>query len=281
MLKFSYFLLFISFLACGPPSKKQAKDLQSLVNEYSRLDSTNQTALDSCKAQMHRVIKDSTCGFKLEVGGVKYLVFVADLDSHTVSTHLYQPHSQTNYSNIATLKQHLQTPLMITNAGMFTPEHQPEGLYIEDGKKLFDLDTLNPNNGLNFYLQPNGVFYTTKNHTAHIVKTEDFKNDSSIVSATQSGPMLVIDGKLHPAFKKESTSLHIRSGVGIISNKKVVFACTIDKSNFYYFASTFKDIFGCKDALFLDGAISLMYIKGINDNTLSGDFGPMISITRK
>ena len=99
--------------------------------------------------------------------------------------------------------------------------------------------------------------------------------------ATQSGPMLLINGATHPKFTQGSTNEKIRSGVGKINDKKVIFAITIDESNFYEFAIFFKEIFGCKDALFLDGAISQMYLKDVSPHLTGGNFGAMISVSKK
>ena len=43
----------------------------------------------------------------------------------------------------------------------------------------------------------------------------EWKPSPDVRLATQSGPMLVIDGKLHPAFDHDGTSRHVRNGVGI------------------------------------------------------------------
>lgn len=217
-----------------------------------------------------------------------YLVFIADLDNHSINIHW--KNNEKKYLNIMAVLKTLEfqkiNPLMITNAGMYTPEHNPQGLYIEGGKKHFDLDTLNPKNGTNFYLKPNGVFYVDADNVPHITLTEKFAelynaNKIQVKNATQSGPILVNDGKLHESFTYDSPNRKIRSGVGVINNKKVVFAISKNEVNFHDFATLFKDIFGCRDALFLDGAISMMYLKDLNPNELGGNFGPIISITQK
>ena len=76
----------------------------------------------------------------------------------------------------------------------------------------------------NFYLQPNGVFYVTRDKTPHICPTPLFHRDSSVQFATQSGPLLVTDGKLHPVFQQSSANLNIRNGVGILPDGAVLFA---------------------------------------------------------
>ncbi|WP_343692810.1 phosphodiester glycosidase family protein [Chitinophaga sp.] len=183
------------------------------------------------------------------------------------------------YKSIASVKETLKQPLLITNGGMFQAGNIPVGLYIEEGKELRPLDTAQNKPG-NFYLLPNGVFYTDK-LGAHVTTTRQF-NKNGVIYATQSGPMLVIDGKIHPMFKEGSANVNLRSGVGILPDGKVVFVISkSNQTNFYDFASVFKEKFGCKHALYLDGAISGMYLRGNRKDDLGGDFGVMISVTSR
>ncbi len=221
--------------------------------------------------------------------GVRYNFFVADLDSNEVRLHWKNPKDKKIYSNIGALLNELKTeklkPLMITNGGMYLQNQNPEGLYIENRIEKVKLDTTDPNND-NFYLKPNGVFYIDTNNIAHIDTTEAFarfsKADKNAIKiATQSGPMLVINNRIHPAFIQGSPNYKIRSGVGVMTKKRVVFAISMTEANFFEFSSLFKDIFKCENALFLDGAISLMYLRDINPTETGGHFGPMISVTKK
>jgi uncharacterized protein YigE (DUF2233 family) len=79
--------------------------------------------------------------------------------------------------------------------------------------------------------------------------------------------------------------LNLRNGVGIISkntkSKIVVLAISDSKVNFYDFALLFKEILGCENALYLDGAISKMYIKGDPINKLDGELGPKLIVIKK
>lgn len=170
-----------------------------------------------------------------------------------------------------------QTLVFAMNAGMFNPEHWPQGLFIQQGKKVTPLDTLNGEG--NFYLKPNGVFYVKTDSTAAVCPTAAFTDDGQIQYATQSGPMLVMDGKMHPAFKKGSLNLNIRNGVGILPDGRAVFAMSKTAVNFYDFATYFKDL-GCKNALYLDGAISKTYLPEQNWMQLDGVFGVMIGVTK-
>ena len=152
------------------------------------------------------------------------------------------------------------------NGGMYQKDNSPQGLYIENKKILAPLDTLNGNG--NFYLKPNGVFYITNKNTAGISVTQKFKSNG-VKYATQSGPMLLIDGEVHPDFKQGSTNLNIRNGVGILDNGKVVFVLSKEEINFYDFASYFKSL-GCKNALYLDGLVSRAYLQVKNGSRPMG-----------
>lgn len=169
-----------------------------------------------------------------------------------------------------------KTLLFAANAGMYQENNFPLGLFIKNGNILSPLNKRSANG--NFYLKPNGVFYTTGDK-AFIVKTENFKAGDKIKYATQSGPMLVINGKIHDAFKRGSTNVNIRNGVGILPDGKVVFAMSKQPINFYDFALYFKAL-GCKDALYLDGFVSRTYAPEKNWIQTDGNFGVMIGVTK-
>jgi uncharacterized protein YigE (DUF2233 family) len=164
-----------------------------------------------------------------------------------------------------------------TNGGMFKPDYSPVGLYIEKKRVLESLKTGSGSG--NFNLKPNGVFYLDIHNKPGICQTDDFKKGNSINYATQSGPMLLIDGKIHPAFREGSENLNIRNGVGILPDRKIVFAISTEGINFYDFAGFFKNL-GCEQALYLDGAISEIYLpeKGFNDT--GGYFGVLIGVIK-
>ncbi len=166
--------------------------------------------------------------------------------------------------------------LFAMNAGMYKQDHSPQGLYIENSKPLSALDTSSGNG--NFYLKPNGIFYITKNNAAVICNTTNFIHDGTIKFATQSGPMLMVDGQIHAAFIKGSTNLQIRNGVGILPNNEVLFAMSKKEINLYDFANFFKKL-GCKNALYLDGFVSRTYLPEKNWIQTDGHFAVMIAVT--
>lgn len=169
-----------------------------------------------------------------------------------------------------------QKLVFATNGGMYKTDNSPLGLFIQDSKVVTRLNTASGNG--NFHLKPNGVFYITTDNKAVICKTENFKNDSKIKYATQSGPLLVIEGQIHRAFKQGSTNLNIRNGVGLLPNGELLFVMSKTEVNFYDFADYFIKA-GCKNALYLDGFVSRTYLPAKNWIQTDGDFGVIIGET--
>jgi uncharacterized protein YigE (DUF2233 family) len=186
-----------------------------------------------------------------------------------------------NFKNAARLqswlKQQKKQLVFATNGGMYKKDQSPQGLYIENTITKNKIDTANGNG--NFYLKPNGIFYLTVDKTPHICLTQKFTDNSSVQYATQSGPMLVIDGKIHSAFKENSVNVNIRNGVGILADNRIVFAMSKKEINFYEFADYFKKL-GCKNALYLDGFVSRTYLPEKKWIQTDGDFGVIIGVTK-
>lgn len=161
------------------------------------------------------------------------------------------------------------------NGGMYMEDRRPLGLYVENGVVKRKLNTARDLYG-NFYLHPNGVFGWTKDQKAFVIKTESFRLTADVQYATQSGPMLLIEGKIHPKFNKGSSNLNIRNGVGVLPDGKLLFAMSKQRINFYDFATFFKEK-GCKNALYLDGFVSRMYLPEKGYKGLGGNFGVIIA----
>ncbi|HVZ41970.1 MAG TPA: phosphodiester glycosidase family protein [Candidatus Kapabacteria bacterium] len=205
------------------------------------------------------------------------------LDSRTASIGMYwlddQDRGLRSIQRLRSYVEHTGDRLRFAmNGGMFRKDHSPVGLFIQHGRVLSPLDTSSGPG--NFYLKPNGVFLVRKDHTAAIVTTDRFEYLSNIDFATQSGPMLLIDGAIHPVFVKGSEHLNVRNGVGVRDDGAVIFAMSRDKVSLYDFASYFKAL-GCRNALYLDGFVSRCYCPEKNCTQLDGDFGVMIGITEK
>ncbi|WP_243651302.1 phosphodiester glycosidase family protein [Hymenobacter gummosus] len=169
-----------------------------------------------------------------------------------------------------------KTLVFATNGGMYRAGNAPVGLFIQAGKVVTPLDTAAGTG--NFYLRPNGVFYLTADGRAAVCRTQDFRPSGRIRYATQSGPMLVIDGRIHPAFQPGSKNLNVRNGVGLLPDGRVLLAMSKQPVSFYEFARYFQQQ-GCRQALYLDGFVSRTYLPAAGWRQTDGDFGVIIGVT--
>jgi uncharacterized protein YigE (DUF2233 family) len=218
----------------------------------------------------------------IEYRGHRYAVYVADYPKDKIQL-FWRNGQNEKLRSLGNLKQHVNAKghelLMATNAGMYTPENVPCGLYIENGRQVKSI-TLATNGTGNFFMQPNGVFLLTKSD-AKVVSSQDFSAwKRNCIYATQSGPMLVHNGVVNSNFTDGSANINIRSGVGVNGHGRVVFAISQELVNFYDFACLFKDDLKCDNALFLDGAISRMYLPQLHINDTGGNFGAMIGVVK-
>ena len=171
--------------------------------------------------------------------------------------------------------------LFAMNAGPFLPfpKGNPMGLFVENGKVR---SPLNLNEGIgHFFKKPNGVFFVGERGTGIIESSQYPRLDEKIFFATQSGPILVYRGNIHPDFDPSSTNRYIRSGVGLIAQEEIVFVVSKNPVNFYEFAELFQKHFLCKMALYLDGAQSDMYMPELGRFSMTEqELGPLISVSR-
>jgi uncharacterized protein YigE (DUF2233 family) len=210
-----------------------------------------------------------------------FVIYSADMKKDKIEF-FWKNNQNQPFKSIENLKKYVNTQnqdlKFAMNGGMFSENNIPKGLYIENFKTLHPIDTLSGEG--NFYLKPNGIFYITKSNEFTVISTENFRTNSDIKFATQSGPMLIINGKTNPVFQKNSDNLNIRNGVGILENGNPIFVMSKKKINFYNFALLFKNL-GCKNALYLDGFVSRTYLPEENWIQEDGDFGVIIGITKE
>ena len=214
--------------------------------------------------------------------GKSYTVCTFDLRSTNVRLH-WKDRAGAPYGNVGSFVEASKSagpPLLFAmNAGMYRDDGSPVGLYIEGGEQLVKANTA-PGPG-NFHMKPNGVFYISGD-VAGVVETSRFlKAHPKADYATQSGPMLVIDGKLHPRFSANGPSLKIRNGVGILDPHTVVFAISNEGVSFGDFARLFRDSLACPNALFLDGSISSLFAPSVARDDTLWPAGPILSARAK
>jgi uncharacterized protein YigE (DUF2233 family) len=206
---------------------------------------------------------------------------VADPAKHRIRTILDGKDGNPARS-LAVLAQTLPDPDEVAfamNAGMYDEEGKPIGYYVEQGERRH---TLNRNDGAgNFHLKPNGVFYGTGGEW-HVRTADDFAAHVTTrpAFATQSGPMLVIDGQLHPAFDDDGDSRKTRNAVGVDGAGRAHFVISDSPVSFGKLARYYRDVLKTPDALFLDGSVSQLWNPARGRMDEGAELGPLIVVER-
>ena len=210
-----------------------------------------------------------------------FVVCTVDLRQYEVKLFLRGPDGDV----IGSFDRLKQTPdgsrlAFAMNAGMYHEDRSPVGLYVENSKELKAANTRNGPG--NFHLKPNGVFYV-KGDRAGVLETETYlKRKIKPSYATQSGPMLVIDGRIHPKISEEGISRKVRNGVGVRDPHTAVFAISDGLVTFGQFARLFRDALGCRNALFLDGgSASSLYAPALRRSDGHVPLGPIVGAVEK
>lgn len=216
--------------------------------------------------------------------GSSYAVCVVDLRRDRLALFLYGPEG-TPYGYFNTLNTALEAKGQklgfAMNAGMYHDNRAPVGYYLENGKELQRV--ISRDGPGNFGLLPNGLL-CLRGSRADVIETKRFLREKpNCTSATQSGPMLVIDGKLHPRFLKEGSSRYVRNGVGTTSDgKRAVFVISNEVINFYDFGVFFRDHLKLPQALYFDGNVSRLRAPDLRRNDLGfSPLGPIIGVVSK
>ena len=176
----------------------------------------------------------------------------------------------------AWLKPQGKTLTFGMNAGMYHADGRPVGLLVIDGRELAPLN-LSDGQG-NFFLKPNGVFLVDTAGPRVIDAADYPASHQGVLLATQSGPLLLKHGQVHPAFRASSASRHVRNGVCAMGSA-VIFVITERPVTFHEFASFLRDELRCQDALYLDGAVSSLYAPKLGRNDRWHELGPLFGVT--
>lgn len=167
------------------------------------------------------------------------------------------------------------------NGGMYHGDFSAVGLFVAESKELAPLNLADGKG--NFFLKPNAVFAITDKGACVIESPEypKLREREKVLLATQSGPLLLRGGKIHPAFNPDGKSRLHRNGVGVPSPGCAIFAISDEPVSFYEFATLFRDKLHCADALFLDGTVSSLYAEPLKRNDFRMELGPIIGVVEK
>lgn len=166
------------------------------------------------------------------------------------------------------------------NAGMFNDAGAPIGLYVANAQEEHAL-VLTEGPG-NFHLKPNGVFWQGADGALHVDVSEDYAIELRNARwATQSGPMLVIDGALHPSIADDGASRYVRNGVGLSDGDTAYFVISSGVVSFGRFARFFRDELHCRDALFFDGTVSSLWAPNLDRQDDNHRIGPMVVVLNR
>ncbi|WP_127106490.1 phosphodiester glycosidase family protein [Pararhodobacter zhoushanensis] len=163
------------------------------------------------------------------------------------------------------------------NAGMFHADRAPVGLYVEDHQQQARIVTREGPG--NFGMLPNGVFCIAEDRFSILESRAYADAPPDCRFATQSGPLMVIDGDLHPRFLPDSDSLHLRNGVGVSDDGQTAYFAISDQPiSFHQFARFFRDELGVNWALYLDGSVSRLYAPELGRSDWGMSMGPVVGL---
>lgn len=192
------------------------------------------------------------------------------------------PSGAAPYRSLSALSQALngETVAFAMNAGMFDEAGQPLGYFVENSERLKELNTADGDG--NFHMKPNGVFYGSGGEW-HVRTTEDFLANvkDRPEFGTQSGPMLVVAGKIHPEITHDGPSKLVRNAVGVDDQGRAHFVISNAPISFGKIARFYRDELKVKDALYLDGTVSQLWNPATDRLDTGAPIGPIVVVTRK
>lgn len=223
--------------------------------------------------------RDAPCVAR-EFEGSRFIVCTYDAHHHDMRLYSRAPNGG-YLRSFEALQQQLgddaQHVRFAVNAGMFNDTGAPIGLYVQDGDEQKAISLTNGPG--NFHLKPNGVFWQGQDGALHIEVSDSYAREMPAPRwATQSGPMLLINGELHPRIAEDGTSRLIRNGVGLRDGHTAYFVISSGFVSFGRFARFFRDELECRDALFLDGTVSSLWAPSLGRYDDNHELGPMVVV---
>ena len=283
---FAACLLVLGLSACDQPqpgdpvirtdiSGEKGKEIARADDSTKPAPSPSPTATPSETATP----EDSACK-PVRFEDVMFTECVADPARHRVRMVLGSPPYRSLAKFSASRPENAPPVAFAMNAGMFDGEGKPIGYFVENRERLHELN-LNDGSG-NFHMKPNGVFYGTGG-TWRIKTSEDFYSTVGDRPdfGTQSGPMLLIEGKVHPQISEDGPSKRIRNGVGVDRDGKAHFVIAASPVSFGQFARYFRDVAKTPNALYLDGTVSSLWDPARGRMDTRADLGPLVVVEAK
>lgn len=217
----------------------------------------------------------------MDSAGTSYTVCTVDVASENLRLFLRDDdgHILGTFRNVAGTLDGAELAFGM-NAGMYHDDRAPVGHYVQNGKQVMRVVS-NAGPG-NFGLLPNGVL-CINDADARVYETLRFVDEAPVCrDATQSGPMLVIDGALHSRFLPDGTSKYIRNGVGTSADGTTAqFVISNDVVNFHDFGVFFRDVLGAPNALYFDGKVSRLHAPALGRSDPGFRLGPIVGVVEE
>jgi uncharacterized protein YigE (DUF2233 family) len=205
---------------------------------------------------------------------------IADPELHTIATAL-APSSGENFGTIEAWAAGRDESAIafVINGGMYGDDLRAVGYFVRDAERLVELNRAEGSG--NFFMKPNGVFFGS-NGAWRVLESEEFVRTVGTRPqfGTQSGPMLVIDGEMHPRFQDDGPSQAIRNGVGVDAQGRAHLVISNAPLSFGKFARFFRDELETPNALYLDGSVSSLW-NPATGRMDGGRVGPLLVVENK
>lgn len=209
---------------------------------------------------------------------------IADPAQHAVAM-ANAPQGGLPYGSLPAFAENVDasTVAFAMNGGAYGDDLKALGYYVEGGERLreFNRGDAPEGNTSNFFMKPNGVFFGS-GAAWRVLSTEAFYASVSDRPefGMQSGPMLVIGGKLHPAIQDNGPSRAVRNGVGVDAKGRAHFVISDAPVSFGQLARFFRDELKTPNALYLDGKVSALWDPATARLDKARN-GPIIVVTKR
>ena len=266
-------------LGCKPVAEGEPVARVAIDGEETRTTSQNRGAAETPYPEIASAMESACRSVIFEDTSLTHCV--ATPERHRISMRLARTNGE-KYRSLTALSRSIGSSevAFAMNGGMYEADGDPVGYYVERSERLGALNT-NAGPG-NFHLKPNGVFYGTGGEWV-VRSTESFLSNVSDRPefGTQSGPMLVVDGKLHPEITRDGPSRLVRNGVGVDEDGQAHFVISNAPLSFGKLARFFRDELETPNALFLDGNVSALWNPATDRIDGGAPLGPLIVVTKR